>query len=372
MRRAGADRAARGRRSDGPRRAARRRPARSRPVDHRRAPPAARAQPPAWSASTASRTAWPPRGAACRSTPPEPTTSRTSRRSRPRSAPAATPGVPPHRHRRRQRGDPPVHDPLGVAVGHEPGSSRPAGRRRLQAGSPPPARQPLVPPRPRTTPRGRSTACPGHPRRCGPATACRRRPAPAPSSARPSGVSTEYTSVVAPPTSTTSRSPPSVVGEQLHPGQHRVRGGRPDQRREPRARATAACRRSRAAGTPPGSPPAPAPGRSTPMRGSTLSVTVTGTPAAGSSAVSSSRTSALPASTTGTRQPGPGQPARVVQQHRRRRRRRCRRPAAPRPGGRPAARPARPRPAARPPRAPPARPADSPTRCPACAVTSDS
>ena len=42
-------------------------------------------------------------------------------------------------------------------------------------------------------------------------------------------------------------------------------------------------------------------GSSTPMRGSTLSAAVTGTPAPASSACRSSRTSALPARTTGTR-----------------------------------------------------------------------
>ncbi|RAO45901.1 Glycoprotein gp2 [Micromonospora noduli] len=123
------------------------------------------------------------------------------------------------------------------------------------------------------------------------------RPGPV---ARSSGVSTEYTSVVAPPTSTTARSPPRVSASTSTPVStasgvaartNRANRAPRDSRLPPMTWRRNTARIAARADA----------GASTPMRGRTLSASVTGTPASRSSPVNCSRTSALPAYTTGRR-----------------------------------------------------------------------
>ena len=88
-------------------------------------------------------------------------------------------------------------------------------------------------------------------------------------------------------------------GEQLDGGEHQVGGGSPDQRRRTSGSPRGACRRSRGAGTSPGSLRGPTPARRTPIRGTTLSARTYGVPAPSSVAATSAWASTLPATTTG-------------------------------------------------------------------------
>ena len=292
------------RRPDGRRRAARPAASTYSAVDHRRA--AARGSRPAARRVGQHRGQDAARAAgACRSTPPEPTTSRTSRRSRPPGAAAGpAPATWPRACRRSatvggRRGQPDagsaVRAPAPPASGLGAGSRLGGGRRQHPG------------------------ALHRHPR--SPSTVRARHSVPGDVPARPgsrsaSGSSAEYTSVVAPPTSTTSSAGAGAVGEQLHPGRAPRPGWRPAPATRTAARGTAACRRSRGAGTPRGSPPAPGPGRARRCAAARCRSTVTGTPAAGQQRGQPRRGRRRcrpppPAPASRAR----GQPARVVQQH---------------------------------------------------------
>ena len=221
------------------------------------------------------------RRGAWRSTPPEPTTSRTSRRSRAGATGvaaacrrAATVTASAARRRSSRPGPPASPARYAGTAARRP---RPP-RRRLRLGR---VEQPLGERR-----RDHARRAPAHaqvpldgagpPQRPGDlaAQAAPRRPAPAPSTRRWSRPPRR------PPTRSARR---AGVGQQLHPGQHRVRGGRPrpaTANRGPRDSRLPpiTCRRNTSriaarAGS----------GSSSPIRGSTLAVAVTGTPRSGSS-----------------------------------------------------------------------------------------
>ena len=278
-------------------------------VQDRRASPPARAAAPRRSRPPAARPAGPGRRRGGR--PGAGGSPRACRRSATVARPAA--GRPP------SAGRPPGR-PVGRAGVRQLSSGRAAARRR---GGHDPGR---APPHPEVALDG-----PGPPQRARPPRGAARL-------ASASGSSTEYTSVVAPPTSTTSRSP-APVGRRAAP---RRPAPRPGWRRAP---ATAnrgprdsrlppiTCRRntSRIAAR-------AGPGRARRCAGSTLPVAVTGTPAAGQQRGQPRR------GRRRCRPPPPAPASRALASRRalcsstvRRRRRRCRRPAAPHPAGRRAA-----------------------------------
>ena len=175
--------------------------------------------PPAWSPATASRTASRSASAACRSTPPDPMTwamSASGRGLAPGPEGLAwrrTATVAARRASSRSRACSASRAGGGPARGPH-ARHTPAGplRRRGPRG-----------PRPRPRPR-RSSASPGRPRRCGPATAGPPRPwrvrHPRPAAAGPSRrrwwrphVDDEHVAV-------------GGVGQHLHAPQHDIRGGR--------------------------------------------------------------------------------------------------------------------------------------------------
>ena len=266
-------------------------------------------QPPPWSPVTRARTLGPTSGGAWRSTPPDPTRRTTSESGRGRSdgwagrpcrRTATTAAVDAdlllcratrHPTWRRAR----CRQPTVAAWRAVAGSS--ARRSRVAASTTPSAVHRM--------PRSASTV-----------RACQRVPTTSRWSvaSSPCGVMTEYTSVVAPPTSTTRTSPPTTSASTSTPRSTasgvgaRTSSAKPRPRDRPLPPMTCARNASRIAAR-------AASGATTPMRGSTLAVTTNRRPVDDSSAATPSAASALPATTTGAATRARASRCAVVQQH---------------------------------------------------------